>query len=74
MKGASFSGPAFGPVRFDLDDFFGVFQSAVVIFHGGVGAGAVGVEDMVAGVDLNCLCELFSVAANQLCLFRDFDR
>jgi hypothetical protein len=51
---------ALGPVWLDLDSLFGVGERLFVFLLGGVDGGAVGVEDVVVGVELDCLSELLT--------------
>lgn len=46
MSGAE-AAVALGPVGFELDGLLGVGESFLVAVEGGVGGGAVGVEDVV---------------------------
>lgn len=61
VEGSTFAAPALGPVRLDLGGLDGVVQGMVPVLLGSVSGGAVGVEDVVLGLEGNGLRELVAV-------------
>lgn len=53
--------PALGPVRLDLGGLLGILESIVPVLLGSVRGGTVAVEDVVARVEGDGLCELVTV-------------
>lgn len=61
MEGGALAAPTLDPVGLDLRRLLGVVQGIVPVLLGGVGGGAVAVEDVVLGLDGDGLGELVAV-------------
>jgi hypothetical protein len=57
---------ALGPIRLDADRLLGILEGFLVLVLRGVDGGAVGVEDLVLGINSNSLCELLTIEISLL--------
>ena len=58
MEGGTLAAPALDPVGLDLRRLLGIIQGIVPVLLGGVGGGAIAVEDVVLGLNGDGLGEL----------------
>lgn len=62
MLSCTFASPALGPVRLNFCCLLRIVQRLLILFEGCICAGAIRIEDMISGIEFDCLGEFVTVS------------